>query len=381
MPVYHVYPPPPVSAELERSASPPAVFPQGGSPPLPTGFISVPLQPVRAPPSDPGSPTARPMYGASPPHPHHHMPYGSSPPHPHIYGTSPPGMPGSPPGMLYMPPGPGPFVPHHHPGSNGPEGYGMHAAYGMHAQQQQQQQADFVQHMAGMSLSQQQQGVLPQQQQQQAMRPGSSGSTAGASGGRSEGRASARIARSHRAGGAYNPAEFAFDLEEAASGRPDARCTVMIRNIPNKYNQAQMLSILEKSGFTGCFDFFYLPIDFRNRCNLGYCFVNFLDAPDAGRLYRKYHNQRWEEFNSKKVCEVTYARVQGRDSLVQHFRASKFPSDDATELMPLVYNTDSGRAANPLPIHAYLAEVEGVDGSQQGPGSAAGGSHEEEAEE
>lgn len=36
-------------------------------------------------------------------------------------------------------------------------------------------------------------------------------------------------------------------------------------------------------------------------CHAGYCFVNFLDAQDAGRLYRKYHNQRWEEFNSKKV--------------------------------------------------------------------------------
>lgn len=33
----------------------------------------------------------------------------------------------------------------------------------------------------------------------------------------------------------------------------------------------------------------------------GYCFVNFLDAADAGRLHRKYHNQRWEEYNSKKA--------------------------------------------------------------------------------
>ncbi len=117
------------------------------------------------------------------------------------------GMPGSPPGLLYMPPGPSPFVPHPHPGGNGPEAYGMHG-YGMHSQQQ--QHADFVQHMAGMSLSQQQPAGLPQQQQQQQQqgaRPGSSGGASGAAGGRSEGRASARIARSHRAGGAYNPAE------------------------------------------------------------------------------------------------------------------------------------------------------------------------------
>ena len=43
--------------------------------------------------------------------------------------------------------------------------------------------------------------------------------------------------------------QFAFDLAEAESGRADARCTVMIRNCPNKYSQEMMLSILEKSGF------------------------------------------------------------------------------------------------------------------------------------
>ena len=61
---------------------------------------------------------------------------------------------------------------------------------------------------------------------------------------------------------------------------------------------------------SGTFDFFYLPIDFRNKCNLGYCFVNFLDAADAARLYRKFHNKRWEEYNSRKVrggCALRWA--------------------------------------------------------------------------
>ncbi len=55
---------------------------------------------------------------------------------------------------------------------------------------------------------------------------------------------------------------------------------------------------------SGSFDFFYLPIDFRNKCNLGYCFLNFLDAASAARLYRQYHAKRWEEYNSKKVRGV-----------------------------------------------------------------------------
>jgi hypothetical protein len=82
-PVYHVYPPPPHSeGPIERAASPPAVFPNGGSPPLPTGFISVPLQ-HHGMMSDPASPTSRHMYGGSPP------PFGASPP---PYGSSPPGQ-------------------------------------------------------------------------------------------------------------------------------------------------------------------------------------------------------------------------------------------------------------------------------------------------
>lgn len=75
-------------------------------------------------------------------------------------------------------------------------------------QQQPHQQQDYVQRMANMSLTQAQ-GAPPaaaqQQQQQPRGGPGSSGGS-----GRSEGRASARIARSHRAGGAYNPAEVSL---------------------------------------------------------------------------------------------------------------------------------------------------------------------------
>ncbi len=83
-----------------------------------------------------------------------------------------------------------------------------------------QHQHDFVHRMAGMSLG--------QPHPQRASSASSAGSSAGTTGGRSEGRASARIARSHRAGGAYNPAEFEFDLQEAEGGHQDARRTVMV---------------------------------------------------------------------------------------------------------------------------------------------------------
>lgn len=174
-----------------------------------------------------------------------------------------------------------------------------------------------------------------------------------------EARASARIARSTRAGGAYNPSDYQFDRTKAISGSPDAKKTLMIRNIPNKYGQDTMLDMLDKSGLSNTYDFFYLPKDFRNGAGLGYAFINFVDAKYTTILYDKFHNKRWDEHNSRKVCEITYGRVQGRDNLIDHFKGAKFPSSDP-EYLPLIYEhqqTVSGKYVvhhTPLTIHEYL---------------------------
>ena len=51
----------------------------------------------------------------------------------------------------------------------------------------------------------------------------------------------------------------------------------------------------------GEYDFFYLPIDFKNLCNLGYAFVNLVTREAAQRLYHSLHLKKWRRFNSKKV--------------------------------------------------------------------------------
>lgn len=305
-PIYHIYPHDGVGPGIDRAGSPPAVFPAGGSPPLGPGFISVPVHGSMGGSSPPGHPGM--MYGGSPPHS-----LGSSPPGGHHY--------------LYMPP------PAHYP----------HALGGP---------VEMQHRMSAMSINSPE-GVSPR----------ASSGTSSAGGRKESTRASARIARSHRAGGAYNPSDFEFKVEE---GEDAGRTTVMIRNIPNKYNQSIMLALLEEAGLKGTFDFFYLPIDFRNRCGLGYAFVNFLTHGDAVRAYKHFHQRRWDEFNSKKVCEITYGRVQGRDSLVQHFKSAKFPSSDA-EYCPLVFSCSGGEngepleAHSPLPIHEYLEVTEGKE--------------------
>lgn len=82
----------------------------------------------------------------------------------------------------------------------------------------------------------------------------------------------------------------------------------MIRNIPNKYTKEQMLATINRK-FKDKFDFFYLPIDFFNECNVGYAFINFIDLKDIELFYKTFNNQKWARFNSEKICKINYARI------------------------------------------------------------------------
>ncbi|RKO92717.1 RNA recognition motif 2, partial [Blyttiomyces helicus] len=101
----------------------------------------------------------------------------------------------------------------------------------------------------------------------------------------------------------------------------DTRTTFMIRNIPNKYTQTQLMEYINIS-HKGQYDFLYLRIDFINKCNVGYAFINFLNTDAIVSFAEKIVGKRWPKFSSEKICILSYANIQGRDALIEKFRSS-----------------------------------------------------------
>lgn len=126
---------------------------------------------------------------------------------------------------------------------------------------------------------------------------------------------------------------FKLNLKQILDGF-DHRTTIMIKNIPNKYTQKMLLERLDQK-HTGRYDFFYLPIDLKNNCNVGYAFINMADPLFVVSLFADLAGQMWERFNSEKICELTYGRIQGRQALVDNFQAAV----DVRKVKPAVFHS------------------------------------------
>ncbi|XP_028548605.1 protein MEI2-like 2 isoform X2 [Dendrobium catenatum] len=148
--------------------------------------------------------------------------------------------------------------------------------------------------------------------------------------------------------------QFQLDLDRIINGE-DTRTTLMIKNIPNKYTREMLLAAIDEN-HKGTYDFLYLPIDFKNKCNVGYAFINMTSPLHIISFYQAFNGKKWERFNSEKVSSLAYARIQGKAALVAHFQNSSLMNEDK-RCRPIVFNS------------------EGVEDSDQERFLANGGSH------
>jgi hypothetical protein len=113
-----------------------------------------------------------------------------------------------------------------------------------------------------------------------------------------------------------NNPDFTIDLEKILAGE-DSRTTIMIRHIPNKYTQEMLLKRINRM-HKGKYDFFYLPMDLNNGCNIGYAFINFVDPAYIVPFFEDMNGKSWEHFNSEKICQIAYGRIQGMAALIDN---------------------------------------------------------------
>ncbi|KAF6251408.1 RNA recognition motif 2-domain-containing protein [Scenedesmus sp. NREL 46B-D3] len=133
-----------------------------------------------------------------------------------------------------------------------------------------------------------------------------------------------------------------------------------------------LLQTIEEQ-FKGTFDFFYLPIDFKNKCNVGYAFINMLSPQYIPPLVGRFNHKRWDKFNSEKVCNISYGRIQGRAALISHFQNSSLMHEDK-RCRPVLFISDGPDAGEPEPFPMGVhARPRGVGGSASGSGGGSSG--------
>ncbi len=88
--------------------------------------------------------------------------------------------------------------------------------------------------------------------------------------------------------------------------------TLMLRNIPSKFDQESLINALQERGFSACthFDFIYLPIDLRTRKNLGYAFINLKTCLIADEFAKRLSNVKLRA-QSEKLLQIGHAKLQG----------------------------------------------------------------------
>lgn len=88
--------------------------------------------------------------------------------------------------------------------------------------------------------------------------------------------------------------------------------TVMLRNIPCRCTQQDLIDLLTDHGWADAFNFFHVPTPRgRYKGNLGYAFIGFPTTELTQEFMRSMKGVEFSSRNSAKVLDVSPARIQG----------------------------------------------------------------------
>ena len=150
----------------------------------------------------------------------------------------------------------------------------------------------------------------------------------------------------------YMEESCAIPIMNLVPAPPPELCytTVLVRNIPAGFSQDELIALFKSLGYL--FNFFYCPVDFRTRKNIGYLFID-LVAPEMARDFMtKFHGYPLPFYKTNKVCVVSWARVQGWPQNVENYVHSTI-LNLGRDFRPRLFD-DMGMVEIPFPGRRFL---------------------------
>jgi len=140
------------------------------------------------------------------------------------------------------------------------------------------------------------------------------------------------------------------------------RTTLMLRNLPDGFTRADLLSLLHDQGFAGRYDFLYMPIDFRTHVALGYAFVNMVAPLDAIRLREQLDGFTGWSMPSTRACNTSWSQPhQGLEAHVARYRNSPLMHESVPDEYRPVLMSGGVRVPFPPPTKKIKPPRQGTE--------------------
>lgn len=109
------------------------------------------------------------------------------------------------------------------------------------------------------------------------------------------------------------------DLTESHEGDT----TLIIKEIPAEVSRDMLMNLIDIQGFTGCYDFVYMPHNFKQGNSFGYAFINFTSTAIAELFLGVFQGFADWSTVSNKIAEVSWTEThQGLDAHIERYRNS-----------------------------------------------------------
>ncbi|CAK0891997.1 unnamed protein product, partial [Prorocentrum cordatum] len=149
-------------------------------------------------------------------------------------------------------------------------------------------------------------------------------------------------------------ADFFGTFASSAAGPDGAehaedRTTVLVRNLPPSYTRDLLLELLDSHGFSGLYDFVYVPFEFNSGTTFGFAFVNLTKPEHAARFRAVFEGFSSWQVHCDREMAVGWSFAQGYEAHVDRYRNSPIMHDAMPDgCKPVVFESGA-RAKFPLP--------------------------------